>query len=81
MNALVVWYCKTLQLFFVTIRFLSPFQCLSQYVSFEIMAGAYDISCPDSECEKQGVITIPEMEPFVGKDLVDKHKDFRLNTG
>ena len=45
------------------------------------MAGAYDISCPDSECEKQGVITIPEMEPFVGKDLVDKHKDFRLNTG
>ena len=31
------------------------FQCLIQYISFEIMAGAYEISCPDPACEKDGV--------------------------
>jgi hypothetical protein len=56
-------------------------QCMQQYIGFEVMSSAYDISCPDPECEKQGVMQIPEMEALVGKELMDKHKTFRLNTG
>lgn len=57
------------------------FQCLHQYLSFEIMAGAYEISCPDAQCEKEGVFSLVEIEKIVGKDLLEKHKSFRLNTG
>ena len=56
------------------------FQCLIQYISFEIMAGAYEISCPDPACEKDGVFQLQEIEQLVPKDLVEKHKAFRLNT-
>ena len=56
------------------------FQCLIQYISFEIMAGAYEISCPDPACEKDGVFQLHEIEQLVSKDLVEKHKAFRLNT-
>ena len=45
------------------------------------MSSAYDISCPDPECEKQGVMHMSEIENLVGKELADKHKMFRLNTG
>ena len=45
------------------------------------MSSAYDISCPDPDCEKQGVIHMSEIESLVGKELTDKHKMFRLNTG
>eukprot|EP00094_Tigriopus_californicus_P011726 TCALIF_11329-PB protein Name:"Similar to RNF144A Probable E3 ubiquitin-protein ligase RNF144A (Homo sapiens)" AED:0.18 eAED:0.18 QI:50/1/0.8/1/1/1/5/450/749 len=55
-------------------------ECLNQYICFEIMEGAYDISCPDSECEKQGVILLDEMEAIIGLDMVEKYKKFRLNT-
>ena len=58
----------------------SVFQCLIQYISFEIMAGAYEISCPDPACEKDGVFQLHEIEQLVSKDLVEKHKAFRLNT-
>jgi hypothetical protein len=54
---------------------------MGQYLSFEIMAGAYEISCPDPGCEKEGVLQFTEMEPLVGKELMEKHKTFRLNTG
>ena len=56
-------------------------QCLVQYVTYEVMSSAYDISCPDPECEKQGVMHMSEIEHLVGKELTDKHKMFRLNTG
>lgn len=56
-------------------------QCLVQYVTYEVMSSAYDISCPDPECEKQGVLHMSEIENLVGKELTDKHKMFRLNTG
>ena len=56
-------------------------QCLVQYVTYEVMSSAYDISCPDPECEKQGVMHMSEIENLVGKELTDKHKMFRLNTG
>ena len=29
------------------------FQCLRQYITFEVMEGAYDISCPDPNCPTQ----------------------------
>ena len=57
------------------------FQCLQQYLSFEIMAGAYEISCPDSQCPKEGIFLLDEIEKIVGKELSDKYKGFRLNTG
>ena len=44
------------------------------------MAGAYEISCPDPACEKDGVFQLHEIEQLVSKDLVEKHKAFRLNT-
>ncbi|CAG7835930.1 unnamed protein product [Allacma fusca] len=52
--------------------------CLIAYVSFEIQEGAYEISCPDANCEKQGVLTLAEIEALVPKSLVDKHAKFRL---
>ena len=55
-------------------------QCLVQYISFEIMAGAYEISCPDPACEKDGVFQFHEIEQLMPKDVVEKHKAFRLNT-
>ncbi len=45
------------------------------------MSSAYDISCPDPDCEKQGVMQMAEMETLAGKDIMDKHRAFRLNTG
>eukprot|EP00093_Oithona_nana_P009688 09688.XXX_96590_93889_1 [CDS] Oithona nana genome sequencing. len=55
-------------------------ECLKQYLGFEIMAGAYEISCPDSQCEKESIFQLEEIEKIVGKDLTEKHKTFRLNT-
>ena len=51
------------------------------YISMEVREGAYDISCPDMECEKQGVLSIPDMEAIVGKEIMDRHRLNRLNTG
>ena len=45
------------------------------------MAGAYEISCPDSQCPKEGIFLLDEIEKIVGKELSDKYKGFRLNTG
>lgn len=53
--------------------------CMKSYIEFEIQEGAYDISCPDAQCEKQGVISISEIEILVSKELVEKHSKFRLN--
>ena len=56
-------------------------QCMARYISFEVMAGAYDISCPDQECEKQGVLKVNEVEAIAGKEMGEKYMRFRLNTG
>ena len=56
-------------------------QWLLSYIEFEIQEGAYDISCPDAQCDKQGVISLPEIENLVSKELVEKHNKFRLNRG
>ncbi|XP_066993080.1 E3 ubiquitin-protein ligase RNF144B [Anabrus simplex] len=53
--------------------------CIKAYIEFEIQEGAYDISCPDAQCEKQGVISLSEIENLVTVELVEKHRKFRLN--
>ncbi|PNF18383.1 E3 ubiquitin-protein ligase RNF144A [Cryptotermes secundus] len=57
----------------------SSVECMKSYIEFEIQEGAYDISCPDAQCEKQGVISLLEIEILVSKELVEKHSKFRLN--
>jgi len=47
----------------------------------EIMEAAYDISCPDSSCDKQGILSLPEIESLVSTDLMEKHHKFRLDKG
>lgn len=54
--------------------------CMQQYITFEVMEGAYDISCPDPDCPTQGVLNQHQMERLTDKELVDKHRTFRLNT-
>ncbi|XP_034249747.1 E3 ubiquitin-protein ligase RNF19B [Thrips palmi] len=54
-------------------------ECMKSYVMFEILEGAYDISCPDAQCALQGVIALAEIETLVEQPMVDKHKRFRLN--
>uniref|UniRef100_A0A8D8WI01 E3 ubiquitin-protein ligase RNF144B n=1 Tax=Cacopsylla melanoneura TaxID=428564 RepID=A0A8D8WI01_9HEMI len=54
-------------------------ECVLQYVEFEIGQGAYQISCPDAACEKQGLITLTEIQTLVTGETFEKHKRFRLN--
>jgi len=54
--------------------------CMQQYIMFEVMEGAYDISCPDPGCPIQGVLNQQQMESLTDKELMDKHRTFRLNT-
>ncbi|CAG2068907.1 unnamed protein product, partial [Timema podura] len=53
--------------------------CMKSYLEFEIQEAAYDISCPDALCEKQGVISLEEVENLVTEQLMDKHRRFRLD--
>jgi len=55
-------------------------ECLKQYISFEVMEGAYDVSCPDPNCVTQGVLSQNQMESLTDKQLMEKHRTFRLNT-
>ena len=68
---------------------------MKEYVTLEIMAGLYNISCPDPACPSmvrimpgncndnlaQGVLSQEQMEALTDKELLDKHRSFRLNTG
>lgn len=51
------------------------------YVEFEILEGAYEISCPDAFCSAQGVLTIDEISRLTNESLIDKHNRYRLNRG
>ncbi|XP_065203899.1 uncharacterized protein LOC135833990 [Planococcus citri] len=53
--------------------------CVRSYVEFEINQGAYSISCPDAQCEKQGIIMLEEIESLVSLENIVKHKRYRLN--
>ena len=50
-------------------------------MEFEINQGAYSISCPDAQCEKQGIIMLEEIESLVSLENIEKHKRYRLNKG
>lgn len=55
---------------------------MKAYVEFEILEGAYEISCPDALCPHQGVMNIEnDIAVLVTSELVEKHKHFRLNRG
>uniref|UniRef100_A0A1B6CD37 E3 ubiquitin-protein ligase RNF144B n=1 Tax=Clastoptera arizonana TaxID=38151 RepID=A0A1B6CD37_9HEMI len=54
-------------------------ECMTAYIDFEIAEGAYEISCPDALCEKQGIVSMEEIENLVSEDAVEKHKRYRLN--
>lgn len=51
------------------------------YVEFEIAAGAYHVSCPDTQCPSQGVLKQEEIKRLVGDELLEKHRKYRLNRG
>lgn len=50
-------------------------------MEFEILEGAYEISCPDAQCLAQGVITLPEIANLTTNNLLKKHHRYRLNRG
>jgi E3 ubiquitin-protein ligase RNF144 len=52
---------------------------MQSYIKFEIHQGTYDISCPDAQCEKHGVISLSEIEILVSKESVERHRKCRLN--
>lgn len=55
---------------------------MKAYVEFEILEGAYEISCPDGLCPHQGIMNIEtDIAELVSDELIDKHKRFRLNRG
>lgn len=51
------------------------------YVEFEILEGAYEISCPDAMCPSQGILSISEIMLLASNSLIDKHQRYRLNLG
>lgn len=57
------------------------FQCMRAYIEFEILEGAYEISCPDAMCPAQGVVTMNEIAELTSTDLMTKHNRYRLNRG
>lgn len=57
------------------------FQCMVAYVEFEIMEGAYEISCPDALCPAQGILSLDEITKLSSSSLIDKHNRYRLNRG
>lgn len=50
-------------------------------MEFEINQGAYNISCPDAQCPKLGIIQLEEIEALVSIDEIEKHQRYRLNKG
>lgn len=54
---------------------------MKAYVEFEIEEGAYEISCPDAQCEHGAILSMKEISSLVSAELVEKHHKFRLNRG
>ncbi|XP_037036006.1 uncharacterized protein LOC119074128 [Bradysia coprophila] len=54
-------------------------ECMMAYVEFEIMEGAYEISCPDALCPAQGILSLDEITKLSSSSLIDKHNRYRLN--
>lgn len=54
---------------------------MKAYIEFEIEEGAYEISCPDAQCEHGAILSMKEISSLVSAELVEKHHKFRLNRG
>ena len=54
---------------------------MKAYVEFEILEGAYEISCPDAMCPAQGILTLNEIQKLSSINLMEKHQRYRLNRG
>lgn len=54
---------------------------MKAYVEFEIDEGAYEISCPDAQCEHGAILSIKEISSLVTPELMEKHHKLRLNRG
>lgn len=54
---------------------------MKAYVEFEILEGAYEISCPDAMCPAQGIVSMSEIGQLTTGDLLTKHNRYRLNRG
>lgn len=54
---------------------------MKAYVEFEIEEGAYEISCPDAQCEHGAILSMKEISSLVSPELMEKHHKFRLNRG
>lgn len=53
--------------------------CMRAYVEFEIEEGAYEISCPDAQCDQGAILSLQEISSLVSPELMEKHCKFRLN--
>ncbi|KAL2739367.1 putative E3 ubiquitin-protein ligase RNF144A [Vespula maculifrons] len=53
--------------------------CMKAYVEFEIEEGAYEISCPDAQCEQGAILSLKEIRSLVSAELTEKYCKFRLN--
>ena len=56
--------------------------CLAQYVSLEILAGSYNIACPDPACAREGQLSLTEVEQLAENQpgLAQRHRHCRLET-
>lgn len=84
MNCLFFFELKSASFFHPIFKYLHCvlFQCMKAYVEFEILEGAYDISCPDALCPHQGIMDIEDdIAALATSDLVEKHRRYRLNRG
>lgn len=54
---------------------------MKAYVEFEIEEGAYEISCPDAQCEQGAILSLKEIRSLVSVELTEKYCKFRLNRG
>lgn len=69
----------TVQRDYKSILFL--LQCMREYVEFEVVNGAYEVSCPDMRCSKSAALGIDEISALVRPSVLEKHLKFRLNHG
>lgn len=52
--------------------------CVQQYLTINIQEGNVTLSCPDSECEKDGLVQSLEVEELVERNIYDMFERFKL---
>ncbi|XP_041986481.1 uncharacterized protein LOC121738478 [Aricia agestis] len=54
-------------------------KCMAAYVEFEVVNGAYEVSCPDARCGAGAALSLDELAALLPPELLEKHNKFRLN--